>query len=263
MYEELREKFNKDGSELRNVQLRMLEMMREIDRICQENNICYWLSFGSLLGAVRHGGFIPWDDDIDIEMTMDDARRFAEIAEKQLPPHLKLHAHQNDRFFFFPFLKVRDMNSCITEVTGVDKYYRYRGASIDIFPMRKSSALLHRIAYQIQLNCLIRPAKYLPFKWFHTFLSGIYQIVRLTYKGFGLIDRLAGCKDLRTTYGSTKMNPGLPEEVIFPVKQMDFEGVKFNVPHSPDIYLKKLYGDYMRLPDLNKIEIHAQHIEFL
>ena len=155
------------------------------------------------------------------------------------------------------------MNSRITEVTGVDKFYKYRGASIDIFPMRKSSAFLHRTAYQLQLNCLIRPAKYIPYKWFHTFLTGVYHIVRGLYKCFGLIDRLAGCKNLRTTYGSTKVNPGHSEEVIFPVKRMNFEGIQFNVPHSPDKYLKKLYGDYMRLPDLNKIEIHAQHIEFL
>lgn len=263
MYEALREKFNKNGSELRNVQLRMLDMMSEIDRICSENGICYWLGYGSLLGAVRHGGFIPWDDDIDIEMTMEDARKFATIAEKQLPANLKIHSHKNDRFFFFPFMKVRDLNSRISEVTGVDKYYRYHGASIDIFPMRKSSNILHKLGYQIQLNALIRPAKYAPFKWFHTLLIGVYQVVKLIFRCLGAIDRLAGCKNLRTTYGSTKVNPGIPEEVIFPVKKMSFEGLMFNVPQSPDIYLQKVYGDYMKLPDLDNIEIHAQHIEFL
>ena len=62
----LREKFNPDGSMLRKQQLRMLEILLYIDKVCKENNINYWLSSGTLLGAVRHGGFIPWDDDLDI-----------------------------------------------------------------------------------------------------------------------------------------------------------------------------------------------------
>ena len=71
---QLRERFNPDGSMLRRQQLRMLEILLHIDRVCAEHNIKYWLSSGTLLGAMRHGGFIPWDDDLDIEMkyTLDN-----------------------------------------------------------------------------------------------------------------------------------------------------------------------------------------------
>lgn len=67
-HEELRQRYNPDGSLLRRQQMRMLHILVEVDKICQRHNIRYWLSSGTLIGAVRHGGFIPWDDDLDIEM---------------------------------------------------------------------------------------------------------------------------------------------------------------------------------------------------
>lgn len=69
---ELRAKFNPDGSKLRNYQLYLLQMLKDFDTICNELGVKYWLSSGTLIGAARHGGFIPWDDDIDVEMTKDD-----------------------------------------------------------------------------------------------------------------------------------------------------------------------------------------------
>ena len=67
-------------TQLRRAQLKQLSILEEIDRICRKHSIRYWLDGGSLLGAVRHGGFIPWDDDIDIAMPLEDMQRFVEIA---------------------------------------------------------------------------------------------------------------------------------------------------------------------------------------
>ena len=80
--EELRERYNPEGSILRKQQLRMLDILLHIDKICNEHNIPYWLSSGTLLGAVRHGGFIPWDDDVDIEMLREDYLRFEKIFKE-------------------------------------------------------------------------------------------------------------------------------------------------------------------------------------
>ena len=77
-------KYNGDGTTLRKMQLRILDILVEIDRICRKHDIKYWIDFGSLLGAVRHGGFIPWDDDIDVAMPSEDYQRFLEIAPKEL-----------------------------------------------------------------------------------------------------------------------------------------------------------------------------------
>ena len=68
LQQDLRERFSPEGSMLRKQQLRMLEILLYIDKVCKEHGIRYWLSSGTLLGAVRHGGFIPWDDDLDVEM---------------------------------------------------------------------------------------------------------------------------------------------------------------------------------------------------
>ncbi len=77
--ESLKEKYNPEGSTLRKAQLRMLDMLKFIDSICKENDITYYLDCGNLLGAVRHQGFIPWDDDADIAMPLSDYRKFKKI----------------------------------------------------------------------------------------------------------------------------------------------------------------------------------------
>lgn len=82
--DELRQRYNPEGSLLRRHQLRMLEILKEIDRICQKHRIDYWLSSGTLLGAVRHGGFIPWDDDLDIEMERKDYLRLLQLLPEEL-----------------------------------------------------------------------------------------------------------------------------------------------------------------------------------
>ena len=84
---QLRARYNPDGSDQRRAQLRMLEMLKFVDSFCKENDIKYWLEGGTLLGAMRHGGFIPWDDDTDICMTYSDAEKFKRLMiERKLIP---------------------------------------------------------------------------------------------------------------------------------------------------------------------------------
>ena len=100
---------------LRAVQLKQLDILCEIDRICRAEGIDYWLDGGTLLGAVRHGGFIPWDDDIDIAMRLADLPRFVEAARRNLPPHLLMQTPDTDRDVRMPIFKVRDTNSFLVE----------------------------------------------------------------------------------------------------------------------------------------------------
>ena len=89
-HDELRQRYNPDGSLLRRQQLRMLDILVEVDRICKKHHIEYWLSSGTLIGALRHNGFIPWDDDLDIEMMRKDYLRLLEVLPKELPDWLAL-----------------------------------------------------------------------------------------------------------------------------------------------------------------------------
>src|SRR4028118_1460533 len=84
--------YNPEGSVLRRAQMRMVEILDGFDGICKKHNIDYWLVWGTLLGARRHGGFIPWDDDLDVAVLQSDYKKLLTILEKELPKNLKLQA---------------------------------------------------------------------------------------------------------------------------------------------------------------------------
>ncbi|EXY98301.1 licD family protein, partial [Bacteroides fragilis str. 3998 T(B) 4] len=100
--------YNTDGTMLRKQQERMFEMLCVIDDICVKNEINYWLSGGTLLGAVRHGGFIPWDDDLDIQLMKDDYNKLLGLLKTELPEQYQLQTSKTDRNYFARYAKVRD-----------------------------------------------------------------------------------------------------------------------------------------------------------
>ena len=85
----------------------MLEILQEIHKICVENNLTYWLEAGTLLGAVRHKGFIPWDDDSDVSMPRADYEKFLKIAQKKLPKDMFLQTQDTDKEYPLPWAKIR------------------------------------------------------------------------------------------------------------------------------------------------------------
>ena len=144
---DLRAKYNPEGSQLRQHQLRTLEILKIVDIICREHDINYWLSSGTLLGAVRHKGFIPWDDDVDIEMLRDDFKKFNEIIPQYLPENFKLQNHKTDKCYYWPFSKVRDERYPIKEVCNTDIRYKYHGVYIDVFCIEKGSLFFSKIPH--------------------------------------------------------------------------------------------------------------------
>ena len=96
-------------TQLRACQLKQLSILEVIDGICQKHHIDYWLDGGSLLGAVRHGGFIPWDDDIDIGMTLEGLQKFIQVAPAELPDHLFLQTPESDPTSKEPITKIREI----------------------------------------------------------------------------------------------------------------------------------------------------------
>ena len=133
--QQLREKYNPEGSLLRRGQLRMLEILDAVDAICRAHNIPYWLSSGTLLGAVRHGGFIPWDDDLDIELLREDYLRLLPILRRELPERFMLHDRESDSTYPNLYAKVRDKHSCIEE--EYEFKGKYRGEPIHCVPSPK------------------------------------------------------------------------------------------------------------------------------
>src|SRR5690554_1871247 len=106
-------KYNGEGTTLRKAQLRLLEMLIQVDRICKKHNIRYWLDGGWALGAVRHGGFIPWDDDVDIALLRDDYLKLISILPDELPDMYALQNRETEPKFHMLYSRIVDKNSFV------------------------------------------------------------------------------------------------------------------------------------------------------
>lgn len=247
--DDLRLKYNPDGSELRNLQMRLTEMLDFIDDICKENDIKYWLSSGSCLGAVRHHGFIPWDDDLDIEMLREDYQKFEKVFRET--ERYALQTSSTDFFYTQPFAKLRDKQSYFMEgeKKRISDKYKYPGAFVDLFVMESSPywvaeschffhGLLRHISYYCKNNLLYK-ILYWPFK---TFTFGYTFLMKALFtKSDGDI--------LRHTCGTGCHKNIRVRSEIFPLSTAEFEGKKYPVPGNVDAYLSRMFGNYRVLPD--------------
>ena len=126
------------GEDLRKAQLLMLEVLKEIHRICEENDINYFLCYGTLLGAVRHKGFIPWDDDCDIGMIREDYEKFLVVAKEKLGSKFVLETEELDVGYGLEFSKVMLKDTIWIEKNVVNNKKRvYNGIFVDVFPFDK------------------------------------------------------------------------------------------------------------------------------
>ena len=259
----LRTRFNLEGSLLRRQQMRMLEILLEVDKICKKHHIRYWLSSGTLIGAMRHNGYIPWDDDLDIEMLHSDYVRLMEVLPKELPNWLALQNSDTDPNYFYFYAKVRDRRSRMLEQNGYDRLWQEQGIYIDIFPMEQHPIWLHKLTektvghmYKIWRTSTndkkaIRSVR----RIFNINNKVLFPILRL-------ICKILPGKVITSGMGIPFHNPRYIDE-IFPLTTHEFEGHLLPVPGNADAHLRHIFGDYMQLPDLNKLTLHVGKLEFL
>jgi lipopolysaccharide cholinephosphotransferase len=262
-HQSLREKYSPEGSLLRRQQMRMLEILQEIDSICKRHGIQYWLSSGTLIGAARHGGFIPWDDDLDIEMMREDYDRLMAVLPSELPPTMALQTHETDPNYFFYYAKIRDRRSLLAEGNNYDRMWKEQGIYIDIFPLEKQPIWLHKLGentvghmYKIWRTSTddtksIRKVM----RWFHFNRRFVFPILRI-------LCRLSGTDVITSGMGIPFHNRRYAKD-IFPLSTLKFEGIDFPVPHDYDHMLRLIYGDYMQLPPEERIITHCAKLEFL
>lgn len=262
--EELRKRFNSEGSLLRRQQMRMLEILVEVDKICKKHDIRYWLSSGTLIGAMRHNGFIPWDDDLDIEMMRSDYLRLMEVLPSELPEWLALQNDETDPNYFFFYAKVRDRRSRMLEQNNYDRLWKEQGIYIDIFPMEQHPIWLHKLTEKTVGHM------YKIWRTSTDDTKAIRQVKRIfDFNNRWLFPFFRSILPLLTFHSSlVTSGMGIPFhnrrylDEIFPLTTHVFEGHEFPVPYHADAHLRHLYGDYMQLPDLNKIAIHVGKLEF-
>lgn len=258
--QELRELFNPEGSRLRNDQLELLKMVQHVSDICEQNNIKWWLSSGTLLGAIRHDGFIPWDDDIDIVLPHDDYNKLIKLLLREKHDEYVIHCHESDINYIARFAKYRKRNG---KVSGINPYatscYKYQGIGFDIFQLQKNSYVGAFVAAKIYRICM-------RFNWKikNTRMRHVYSQIALTV--FSILASifyyplLVFRKKGEYHYQS---GTGWPHHVFFesdfyPLKSHKFEDLELPVPCNYDSYLRNNFGDYMKIPDINSLHIHSK-----
>ena len=246
-----------------------LGILKAVDALCQKEGITYYLAFGTLLGAVRHGGFIPWDDDVDIYMPREDYDRFL-TAAKELPGHLTLKYSGNTHPYLYDFAKVEDGRTLLIEDT-----YSYLGIEsavyIDIFPLdgcpasplRRKLHMLHiRLWQELLAMHFADPDKprsfwkrpIVRFVQKHLTQDGIYaRIVRNSRKFPVATSPFIG-------YSEGNMNELMPKTIYGVPSPIAFEDGRFMGPEDPDAYLTHVYGDYRKLPPENERIAHGHSV---
>lgn len=259
-----------DANELKEIELRIL---KEIDAICEAQKIRYSLCAGTLLGAVRHNGFIPWDDDIDIMLPRPDFDRFIEYCKKNITT-FKIVSCETSKGYADIMAKAYDPTTSIRENSRNAILFDI-GVWIDIFPVDgigntkdeavrsfRSTALLRGLLIARNWNVYRRSTSHSwrtePIRFILFILSRFipsHQIIRKIKSKYSSLtfetQNFVGC-----LYGAYREREILPREVFAEYDRMQFEDSEYCCIRAYDRYLCSLYGDYMRLPPESKRHTH-------
>lgn len=258
-----------DAKTLKKLQKIEHEILQEVVKICDENNLTYFLIGGTLLGAIRHKGFIPWDDDLDIAMPRGDYDKFLEISNDELGEEYWLHYSGNDPDYWLPFAKVKKKETIFDEANSRN-IVSDKGIYIDIFPLdnaKKEKSIFQSVQ---AITCKKMSRIILWKRGFYKskpklnlkILLGILKNKTV----FEISNRqqklMSMCKDKDTKYfvnlGSNYnyVKQTVPKDKYYPPVKVEFEGLFYNAPNDWDFILKRIYGDYMKLPPVEKRITH-------
>ncbi|MBE6583907.1 MAG: LicD family protein [Ruminococcaceae bacterium] len=234
-----------------------LEIFKHFTNACVKLNIKYFLVAGTLLGAVRHQGFIPWDDDIDVAMFREDYEKFLKEAQSLLPEHIFLQTYSTDLGYHKVFAKLRNENTTFIECS-VKSNKMSHGMFIDIFPLdycdtdTKSSTLfkLKERIYSLRSSSLAKDLK-LDFKK-RLIRQGCKLVCPDPRKALIKLERLH--TSMKSDKYVTNFSSIYGDKEIMPIDWygdgalITFEGLTVSVPKEYDKWLSTIYGNYMELP---------------
>lgn len=250
---------------LRQCQLTQLYLLEVFAEICDEHNLKYFLDAGTLIGAMRHKGFIPWDDDLDVGMPEKDYKKFLTIAEKELPEGILLQTPKKYPGVPVPYAKLRDRYSFYCEPNSVVQLPC--GIFMDIFPFVKYPKLplsvtgvigkwcyyswISECVYRTRQNGSVIGVFFSSCKalaWYLIYLAskGLFNLLTLFSKHVLKYSPEIGWWDY----------PGFEESDIFPLVKREFEGRMFYTPKDSDKFLTTRYGDWRTPPSEAARRIH-------
>lgn len=245
---------------LKKLQLTEINMLNEVNKICKKYNIKYWIDGGTFLGAVRHKGFIPWDDDIDICMLKEDYEKFLEIIKEELSENIFLQTKKTDKnYTWFPYAKLRDRNSIFIQEEQNKNELFHQGINLDIFVMDSFNNKIQRI-YKILYK--LKKLKIHKKENSSLILKKLALFLKLNKLASCILNLFLEKVNDNSLIGYRYLFPQLFKyRDIFPLSEIEFEGHKFPCPNNADAYLKELYGNtYMELPPEKDRVWHAKEI---
>ena len=266
--------------ELKRYKAKLVALMKVFDSFCSEHELQYFAAYGTLIGVIRHRGFIPWDDDIDVLMPRKDYEWLL-VNRQKLPPPIVLQS-PDDAGFYKHFAKIVDLSTSLWEVVEIPFM---TGVYIDIFPLDDApsdlqQAKMLRRRYNLCYWNWQRSLKCSTWKqlWYqnthpynlHLLCRDLYGKLWLThrqdslYKEFIELDRVIrsyGKSDYVTSYCDPyKQRSVMLREWFDGYEYMPFEDISVRVPRGYDPYLRQLYGDYMQLPhEEDRISNHSHY----
>lgn len=257
---------------LKEMQKIELNILIEFSEICKRHNLRYYLAGGTLLGAVRHKGFIPWDDDIDIKMPRKDYEKFIKLSKLELPSHLYVLSPYDKTNCKYTFIKICDKRTKLIEYSENNR--KELNVYIDILPMdgypSESNKLNRHIKKLYRWNSLFHYSMIdceLINSGYNSKIVSLFNNIKkfhktLPYSIYKKLTKIATRYDydnseyvglaVEGNLYKEKFNKQWLEEPVY----LEFEGYKFLAPNGYKEHLKIFYGDYMKLPPKEKRVTH-------
>lgn len=254
--------------EIEEVHNRLLAIAKVFDEICLRHNISYYMLGGTMLGAIRHKGFIPWDDDMDFGVLRTEYDTLLSILEKELPSNFRCCTYKNHPAIQHAFCKIEDCETCILDPRVPLSLNEQCGINIDVFPLDycdTNSRIVKKIHFLDRLSTIV----YVESSTGSRLKATIKNLLRkmfpislraLLEKQESVAKNLKEGSSLGNIYGRWKEREIIPLSWYGQNCRYQFENIMLNGIAEYDKYLTRLYGDYMRLPPKEKCVAHVNNI---
>ena len=249
--------------DIRKVQLRLLEMAVAIRGVLENHDVPHMITYGTLLGAVRHKGFIPWDDDFDFYIISEQYDEVIDCLRKELPSDIFIEDGKSEPLYFHGWAHAKDVGTeAECELFPQDNLYEHHGVCVDLyraFRIRKSYDKVNRLKAHLE---------YLQRKLAKGFLSQDEYEKRKNSLEIELVQEEKKASSVNTHEDDDMIgfisvfDDSMLVEDVFPLCKYDFEDTFFWGPKNADLLLKRCYGDYMQLPPMEKRKPHYSMVAF-